>query len=251
MCGTLPQRHGLAVGMRSIFAAATGLGGAPDRRGGCGLPRECRPPSCQPIPGPGGPRGYAVLMQPRYICRGGFTPFGAQAISARRLRSTALPRECGVPPQECTPHSFSSCRKRMRRARWKKKALCVPISACGLIGGCDTGVLARWKFVGTMTLPVLSLGEMQGPGHSRMPCPSVSACAALARWERSAKRSEARQQPFVGADSISARPAPITTKGAAAKREATPSDTHPRKQHPRHQLAAETYLCSTHVRRTR
>ena len=23
----------------------------------------------------------------------------------------------------CTPHSFSSCRKRMRRARWKKKAL--------------------------------------------------------------------------------------------------------------------------------
>ena len=23
----------------------------------------------------------------------------------------------------CFPHSFSSCRKRMRRARWKKKAL--------------------------------------------------------------------------------------------------------------------------------
>ena len=28
---------------------------------------------------------------------------------------------------ECTPHSFSSCRKRMRRARWKKKTLCVQI----------------------------------------------------------------------------------------------------------------------------
>ena len=27
----------------------------------------------------------------------------------------------------CTPHSFSSCRKRMRRARWKKKTLCVQI----------------------------------------------------------------------------------------------------------------------------
>ena len=33
----------------------------------------------------------------------------------------------GLAGRGCTPHSFSSCRKRMRRARWKKKALCVQI----------------------------------------------------------------------------------------------------------------------------
>ena len=29
----------------------------------------------------------------------------------------------GLAGRGCTPHSFSSCRKRMRRARWKKKTL--------------------------------------------------------------------------------------------------------------------------------
>jgi hypothetical protein len=138
-------------------------------------------------------------------------------------------------PQECTPIFFSSCRKENGRARSKEKALCVPISAFGLIGGCGTGVLARWEFDSTMTLPDLGLAKTLGPGHSRMHPAPVSACAAPVCWEsggwiwnpplRPRFRSIPRQRRAKQGAAVAfcrggfhIRPPPATTKGAAAGR---------------------------------
>jgi hypothetical protein len=149
----------------------------------------------------GAPAGGCSACTVPVRCRGGFTPFGAQAIAARRSRGTALPWKCGpicrrranAPPlrggrefagfpQESGPHFSLSRQRKVAAGAVEKKALYVPISAFGLIGGCDTGVLARWEFDGTMTLPEISLGEIIGPGHSRMHPAPVSACAAPVCW---------------------------------------------------------------------
>ena len=47
-------------------------------------------------------------------------PRGRDGSFAPRARDGGRP---GFAGRGCTPHSFSSCRKRMRRARWKKKTL--------------------------------------------------------------------------------------------------------------------------------
>ena len=59
-------------------------------------------------------------MRRRISKKGGFCPL----LFCPRGRDGGRP---GFAGRGCTPHSFSSCRKRMRRARWKKKTLCVQI----------------------------------------------------------------------------------------------------------------------------
>ena len=59
-------------------------------------------------------------MRRRISKKGGFCPL----LFCPRGRNGGRP---GFAGRGCTPHSFSSCRKRMRRARWKKKTLCVQI----------------------------------------------------------------------------------------------------------------------------
>jgi hypothetical protein len=107
----------------------------------CGADGDLRVPRRNPAPGPPG-------MRP--ICR--------RRANAPPLRGG---RGFAALPQESGPHFSLSCQRKVAAGAVEKKTLYVPISAVGLIGGCGTGALARYKFDGTMTLPEISLGEMQ------------------------------------------------------------------------------------------
>ena len=136
--------------LKSGMSPAGGRAGAPSGAGRCAAGRHEDGPGA----GNAGPRGRD----------GSFAP---------RARDGGRP---GFAGRGCTPHSFSSCRKRMRRARWKKKTL-----------GRKTGARRRLFCLNAGVVRIHAAETCQAPAGCAVPqrnrerAPRIWYCAAAFR----------------------------------------------------------------------